>query len=436
MKLLRKADNLAEAYALQGRPHRAETLTDAYNNLDPNTPLPGKDHPFYVQRPEPFGIELLLDALRATRSRSEKMLFSGHRGSGKSTELARLAQKLADRYLVTHFSVENLLDLGDLDYQDILVTMGGQVYETARRTGLRLDADLLHNLVLWYKTTFFEQDEIRQVKGEIEAEVQAFVVKLGTKIGTESPKRQYVRAQAEKHLSDLLTQLDALVDDVCRKSGRRVLVLVDGLDKIYNTDLALKMFLSSAGALTAPRCLIVYTVPIILFYASELGQVRMGFRGQFQLPNVSPFNPDGSRRDEGWHMLDAILQARVADRLLPRPARETLIEVSGGVLKHFISLAGDAALLARRRPGGEQETVTPEDVARVAVRMRTAARPTFTAAQRAELRLVASGHTFTNSPEARDLAMNLHILQYLNLNGEEWWDVHPVLRPLLEEPDG
>ena len=57
------------------RPHRAEMLTDAYNNLDPNTPLSGEDHPFYVQRPEPFGIELLLDALRATRSRSEKMIF-------------------------------------------------------------------------------------------------------------------------------------------------------------------------------------------------------------------------------------------------------------------------------------------------------------------------------------------------------------------------
>ena len=36
------------------------------------------------------------------------------------------------------------------------------------------------------------------------------------------------------------------------------------------------------------------------------------------------------------------LQARVADRLLPRPARQALIEASGGVLKHFVALAAEA----------------------------------------------------------------------------------------------
>ncbi len=48
---------------------------------------------FYAERPEEFSTIYLLDELSFDSSADDKTLFTGHRGSGKTTELARLGRK-------------------------------------------------------------------------------------------------------------------------------------------------------------------------------------------------------------------------------------------------------------------------------------------------------------------------------------------------------
>jgi hypothetical protein len=104
MELLRKADNLTEAYGL----------------LDPDRPLEGKWLArFYADRPEEASITPLMDELLLDPSDDDKTIFTGHRGSGKTTELARLEEKLRPTHTVVRFNVEGLLNLGDVDYADL-----------------------------------------------------------------------------------------------------------------------------------------------------------------------------------------------------------------------------------------------------------------------------------------------------------------------------
>lgn len=121
MELLRKAENLAEAYQL----------------LDPDRPLEGEwlEH-FYAKRPEEASITPLIDGLVLDSREDDKTLFTGHRGNGKTTELARLEQMLESTHTVVRFNVESLLNPGDVDYADLLVVLGLQVFHKAKRSGI------------------------------------------------------------------------------------------------------------------------------------------------------------------------------------------------------------------------------------------------------------------------------------------------------------
>ena len=69
MEILRKAENLTEAYAV----------------LDPARPLEGKWlERFYAERPDGASAAPLMEALRIDPSEDDKTIFTGHRGSGKN----------------------------------------------------------------------------------------------------------------------------------------------------------------------------------------------------------------------------------------------------------------------------------------------------------------------------------------------------------------
>lgn len=71
---------------------RAQTLKEAYNLFDPLRPLEGEWlEAFYVERPQSASIQPLIAELELDERSDDKTLFSGHRGSGKTTELNRLA---------------------------------------------------------------------------------------------------------------------------------------------------------------------------------------------------------------------------------------------------------------------------------------------------------------------------------------------------------
>jgi len=152
MELLRKAESLSEAYVL----------------LDPDRPLEGRWlERFYADRPEEASIASLMDELLLDPSDDDKTLFTGHRGSGKTTELARLEKVLQDTHAVVRFNAERLLNLGDVNYADLLVVLGLQVFQAARRSGVKLNEERQHDLIFWYTKHVFEESE----RGRMESEV-------------------------------------------------------------------------------------------------------------------------------------------------------------------------------------------------------------------------------------------------------------------------
>lgn len=410
---------------------KAENLTEAYALLDPNRPLEGEwlEH-FYAERPEEASIIPLMDELLLDPSDDDKTIFTGHRGSGKTTELARLEEALQPTHTVVRFNVEGLLNLGDVDYADLLVVLGLQVFQAARRSGVKLDEGKLNDLLFWYTTRVFEEDEKRRLESEIGGEVDAVFAKFSVKLTTDAPRRQTVRAEAKANLSDLLERLNALLEDLRESSRRRTMVIVDGLDKMYDRNQVRDLFCQGANALTEPRCRIVYTVPLALYHTNDFQQVRMSFPRNFSLPNVKTVERDGAPCKEGREMLLRVLDCRLMPGLLAPEAAERLVDLCGGLLKELVALARNTLVVARR-VRGEQGPVQPDDVEYAARRVRNTYRGSLEEEQYRELWRIYRGEPFVNNEVARSLLHNLSLLEYDG--GDAWWGIHPIVRPLLEE---
>ena len=190
------------------------------------------------------------------------------------------------------------------------------------------------------------------------------------------------------------------------------------------------MYYEGGASLRAPACKVIYTVPLALFHTTEFGQVRVTFDNFFSLPNVTVNARDGKPDESGRNMLRELVHRRIVPDLITTEAVEQLVELSGGVLYELVALAKDACSFARVRRG---ERVDVEDVDRAASRLRNVFAGMLTDAYYRELWRIHTDplHRYINSPTAQELVHNLSLLEYGD--GDTWWDVHPVVRPLLEE---
>jgi energy-coupling factor transporter ATP-binding protein EcfA2 len=110
-------------------------LDDAYNACNPDQPLEVGDTRYLAVR-NGENVSILTKRIIRTKQNGEfhKQLFTGHIGSGKSTELKRLQQKLQDKdYFVVFLDVQQSLDLGEITYQDVLLNIAQAVTEALEK---------------------------------------------------------------------------------------------------------------------------------------------------------------------------------------------------------------------------------------------------------------------------------------------------------------
>jgi ABC-type multidrug transport system fused ATPase/permease subunit len=79
------------------------------------------------------------------------ILFTGHRGCGKSTELRRLERQWEREYEVIYVRATDELDINDADYKDIYLVIIKYITERLHSYGLSPNAALLKAFEDWFK---------------------------------------------------------------------------------------------------------------------------------------------------------------------------------------------------------------------------------------------------------------------------------------------
>ena len=246
----------------------AQNLADTLNVFDPG-PLEGSElDTYYVERPmsQLNEMRVYLEDIR----NPIKVLFTGHRGSGKSTELNKLAALLPTRFFIVRFSAVEVINAADLTYVDVILAMALRLFRQAtdakilssRRREL-IGNTLLEDVFRWFSQEIVAEQVSQPVpETELSASVNLAMVKLEGRISREAPTRRVVRERVERRLSELLDRMNEVLDDITRNARRRILIIVEDIDKL-DLATARELFQDHAISLTTPRAHIIYTFPIV-----------------------------------------------------------------------------------------------------------------------------------------------------------------------------
>jgi len=412
----------------------AHDFDRAWLNFELDLPLQpgprGQPNPFYVER-QANPIAELTDALLAPFNFPPKFYFSGHRGCGKSTELLHILSnpEIQKKFWPINFSIREEADIVDLDFRDILLAIGGRMFREYRKSGGELPEQLLKDLNSWRGRI---ENEVRTILAgrasqyELDASIDAFFVNAGMKMKLEPATRIELRQVFEKDITGLIAVINSISAAIYFREKRTPLILIDDLDK-PELDKAREIFHGRREIMMQPNCAIVYTVSSALFYSKEFDAIR---DRAILLPNINlhpPLEPE--RHDvEGYSTLRNFAHLRMDPSLIDRQALEDAITYSGGVFREMARLMRTAIGRARRRSAKRVEIA---DIDWATTEIRNEYRRILDKTDLQFLKKIHETNRLEYNDRLRPLLQLLAILEYRN--GENWCDIHPVLRRLLNE---
>ncbi len=412
------------------------TATDfdrAWLNFELDLPLRpeenGAPNPFYVMRSE-NPIAELIDGLLAPFYRPPKFFFSGHRGCGKSTELLHLMAnpQIQAKYWPINFSIRDEADIIDLDFRDVLLAIGGRMYRDYHAQGGQLPSQLLKELNSWRGKV--EQETKTVLTGrfdyEASAAINTFFANAGLKMKLEPATRSELRQVFEKDITGLIGVINNIAMAIYSREKRIPLILMDDMDK-PDLEEARSIFHDRREIMMQPNCAIVYTVSSALFYSKGFDAIR---DKAIFLPNIKLHKRSHLEETcaDGYATMRQFVRARMHLDLIAPEALEEAITHCGGVFREMARIMRAAIGRARRRKARRVEAV---DVEWALTEIRNEYRRIL---DKSDMQLLAKVHRDNKleyDDRFRPLLQLLAVLEYRN--GENWCDIHPVLRRLVHE---
>lgn len=419
---------------------QATNLVDALRAFGPAALEFGAgDHPFYVNRDDEPLREIRTWLLR--QQGPAKFLLAGHRGSGKSTELNRLAARpeIQARYAVVKFSVLKVLDVVDLDYIDLLFQSAAITFNrlvSAASEPLELAPDTIGLLDRWRRTVSERIADSSQGMGtEVEAGggldvLKVFFARFQGRLQVEHTTRKITREAIEPRLSDFLRTLEVFygeIDLALASRGQRLLLILEDLDKIPDVEKARVLFSEKGAYLTQPPCSVVYTVPIAIHYDPEFQRIASTFGHSIFLPNVPLHRRDGKPYKSGRALMEGFVGRRITPKLIERSALSAAVTSSGGVLQQIQRLMEKACL---RTLGFERATISKADVEHAARDLQFELERGLGSQHYKLLDEVELTSEAPSDPEVLRLLHALHLVEYRN--AERWCRINPLLKSTLK----
>lgn len=412
----------------------AEDFDRAWLNFELDLPLKptmdGLRNPFFIERPG-NPIAELTDALVAPFYKPPKFFFSGHRGCGKSTELLHLMSNvdIQNKYWPINFSIREETDIIDIDFRDVLLAIGGRLYREYRKKGGELPDQLLKELDGWKgkvqkKITTILDGRLSQY--ELGASVDAFFANAGMKMKLEPATRVELRQIVETDITGLIAIINHIVAAIYSTEHRIPLLLIDDMDK-PNLEKARTIFHDRREIMLQPNCAIVYTVSSALFYSKEFDAIR---DQALFLPNINlhPTQQPDNNLAIGYQTLKRFVSLRMNLDLIEPDALELAITYSGGVFRELARMMRTSIGNARRRKSNKIESC---DVEWTANEIRNEYRRILNREDLKYLKKINSSRQLEYHERLTPLLQLLAILEYRDQ--ENWCDVHPVLRKMLNE---
>lgn len=376
-------------------------------------------------------------------------LFGGFRGTGKSTELRRLRRDLAKdpRFKVVLCDMKQYINLSTpIDVSDFLISVAGALGDA-----LADDGDLLGENVgarsYWQRGIDFltrTQVQLGEALPGLQGGVGPISLKLGLK---QDPSfREVLQDRMKGHLSALVDDVREFMCDCVaalrRKHGEdtQLVVLFDSIEQIRGTTVnegrvfesIETLFAGHPDKLRFPAMHVVYTVPPWL--KIRVPGVPHLYDGGYLLPCVKVRERDGTSHGAGLDVLREIVGRRGDWRQLFASTQDIdhVIQSTGGYLRDLFRVVQRVLMAA-----AELE-ITPIGRATIDAEL-AALRSEYLPISHFDakwLSRVAHTHDaqLPTHEKLPDLSryFDTHLLLCYR-NGDEWYDIHPLIRDAVEE---
>ncbi len=399
----------------------ADNFNLALSNFDPSYPLPAAC-PFHVER-EDKPLDRLKTALLIEHKQSPKYFFSGHRGCGKSTELNNLAadENVKKKFYIVKYSVKDVCDVNNLNYIDVLFSIGAQLYLQYIEKGKELSPVLKAELENWEKTIEKTFEEKTFLETSLGGGLKTFFFTMLAKIKTEDSSRKIIREKIEPRLSELVDKINLIIADIEGKEKKKVLVLIDDLDK-PGLDRAKEIFYNNFTAITQPKCYIVFTVPISIMFTQESTTIR---DFQFSLANIKlhPKDDRNSTHEPGYRVMISFILKRMKRDLIEPDALELAVKMGAGVFRETARVMQIAAYSAIEH---KRSKIIKEDIERAEREIRSDFKRILRSEDYDSLKEIYAHNDICGIEKIGHLLHNLSVLEYVNY--ENWCDTIPPLK--------
>ncbi len=388
----------------------------------------------------------------------QRFILSGHRGSGKSTELLQLkAWADANGFLCLRVEVDTYLGNTQLEFSDLYLLAAQSVVKGMEEVGNPLPPAKIERVVQWFAEVTQQHLESTNSKISVQTEAEAgggipllgkLLARFSASVMAGSEHQLEVRRtfrQAPDELidmtNDLIRTANAQLRSVTEPSLRReagLLLIFDNLDR-YPVESIESLLTQGATLMRHLKCHATYTIPVEL--RCRAGNI---YWDEYDADVILPM-PVMRHRDQPWG--DSIQQTQFNDAAVALLRK--LLEQRLDTAKLF-EQEDDVTLLVKMRGGCVRDLMHLVVGARRHSNSRDAEQPTLkiTASgvqrairnerdNRAEglleedyKRLVEVARDVPKAQQMDEAALRLlkkrYVLQYVDEKGR-WLDVHPLL---------
>jgi hypothetical protein len=354
---------------------KANTLAEVDNAIRMDVPITA-DHPFYTDFSDvrgDFEDRMIYKTLNVhprnfiynreiNRDNRTLLFLAGMRGSGKTSELAKITQKLHNKscFFCVTCNLDDGLDLNDMEYMDILIFQLERLFQELEAGKIEFDDDsILASLFEWFSERVSEVNKSIKREGGFEVEVEAktpsilnffsLTAKLKSNITGNKENAEKIRTTFRSNFTEFAFKTNEFLEAVniqLRLHGvaQEILFVVDGMEKTATTDIRRKVVIEEADRIRQIRANMIFTLPIELM---PLAQKLSQFSTVVSFPFVKIREKDGTIVEEAVKRFEEFVHRRINPDLFdsPETIREAIL-LAGGSPRELLRILSYANMYA------------------------------------------------------------------------------------------
>ena len=394
---------------------------DVYVNLDS---VRGKD---YIEEIK-FNLNVDEDSLKVVTPNFIKIIFSGHRGSGKSIELQRFQNYINDssRYFSVFIRIEKELEVGSFQPEDLFIILITKLIESIHELKIEFNSDYLKEIQReWLSETAIIKELKDNFQVDVSSEVAAgasFFVFLKLKsalksvFSSESKTLRTIRETIKKNPKNLIDKFNAVVADLRialdkKNLSKDILFILDGTEKIPY-QIYRELFCENSYLIRAINANMIFSVPINSYFDIK-GNPSSEFFQTYTLPMILI-------TDNSMPLLGQIVTKRIdAEMFIEKESLDFCIQKSGGCIRQLLRIINKALIISRgTKITKETAEKSVSDLGRSMIEQFDSE----------HLSILKQKQYYTADFKVLDLLFSLAVLKY---NGVR--EINPLIQRYLEE---